>query len=375
MAQRMMITSLLLCLGAVLTVLGGPYTEPGVNGYLDLVTWHPANPLGPNAVLNPIFRGWATKVVEYSPADQTWSGLGVWNDPTKALGPATGQNFDVVSLGELDRKEMEQGLAPGHITLAFGDPCAPDDPAAIRNGKGYDFAVFENSFLSQFTTQMGSSQGQMLAELAYVEVSTNGRDFARFPCVSLTPGPVGAYGTIEISNVHNLAGKHPNANGVCVGTPFDLEDLAGHPLVVSGAVDLNDVRYLRIVDVPGSGSSFDDAALCVAPGTGPKWAPYAENHPIYDMWPTWGSGGFDLEAIGVLHEQALSADINLDGRVDGQDLAAFAEAWLCQFGDKTWNARCDLARPADLLVNTRDFAVFAAQWRHVEPWRAEFKDR
>jgi hypothetical protein len=368
-----MTVSLLVCVGAAVAALGGPYTELGINGYIDPVTWCHANPLGANAVLNPIFRGWATEVVEYSPADQVLSG--VWDDPTKALGPATGQSFDVVSLGELDQKEIAQGLAPGHITLAFGDPHDPNNRAAIRNGQGYDFAVFENAFLSQFTTLQGSLKGQMAAELAYVEVSTNGRDFVRFPSVSLTPGAVGRYGTIEISNVYNLAGKHPNANGVCTGTPFDLEELAGHPLVVSGVVDLNDIRYVRIVDVPGSGDFHDDATACVAPGTWPNWTHYSENHPIYDMWPTLGSGGFDLEAIGVLHEQELSADINLDGVVDYQDLAALASTWQCHFGDDRWNGRCDLARPRDLFINGRDFAVFAAQWRHVERWRAEFKGK
>jgi hypothetical protein len=367
-----MTSGILICVGAAVAALGGPYTEPGVNGYVDPVTWHHANPLGPNAVLNPIFRGWATEVVEYSLADYVLSG--VWNDPTKALGPATGQSFDVVSLGELDQKETTKGLAPGHITLAFGDPRDPNNRAVIRNGKGYDFAVFENAFISQFTTQMGSLQGQMLAELAYVEVSTNGRDFVRFPSVSLTPGRVGPYGTIEVSNVHNLAGKHPNANGICTGTPFDLEELASRPQVLSGAVDLNDIRYVRIVDVPGNGDFYDDATECVAPGTGPQWRHYLENHPIYDMWPTWGSGGFDLEAIGILREQEYSADINLDGVVDYQDLAALASAWLCRFGDKHWNGRCDLAQPKDLFIDGRDFAVFAAQWRHVERWRAEFKN-
>jgi hypothetical protein len=369
------VTGTFVCLTAALTALGGPYREPGINGYVDAATGRPADPLGPAALLNPIFRGWAAAVAEYAPADQTWSGLAVWNDPARALGPATGQNFDVVSLGELDREEIDEGLPPGRITLAFGDPGAAEDPGAIRNGKGYDFAVFENAFLSQFTTALGSLQGQMLAELAYVEVSTNGRDFARFPCVSLTAGPVGLYGTIEISNVHNLAGKHPNAGGLCTGTPFDLEELAGHPLVVAGTVDLNDIRYVRLVDVPGSGDFYDNATQYVGPGTGPDWTAYPQDHPVYDFWPTWGSGGFDLEAVGVLREQEYAADMDLDGTVDYRDLAALAEAWQSRFGDERWNGRCDLAEPKDLRIDARDFAVLARQWGAVERWRAELKDK
>ncbi|MCU0917209.1 MAG: hypothetical protein MUC88_21990 [Planctomycetes bacterium] len=369
------ITVLLVYLGAATVAPGGPYTEPGINGCIDPITWRHASPLLSPGVLNPIFRGWATAVVEYTPADRTWSGLSIWNDPNRALGPATGQNFDIVSLGDLDRQEIGQGLAPGQITLAFGDPCDPNDPAAIRNGPGYDLAVFENAFLSLLTTTLGSQRGQMLAELAYVEVSTNGRDFVRFPSVSLTPAPTGPYGTTEISNVHNLAGKHPNANGVCLGTPFDLDDLATGPLVRTGAVDLNRIHYVRIVDVPGSGDFFDEADACIAPGTGPDWTNYATPHPIYDQWPTWGSGGFDLEAVGVLHAQELSADFDLDGIVDGRDLAALATAWQSRFGDEQWNTRCDLGPHKDLFIDGADLAAFAAQWGRVERWRAEFKEK
>ncbi len=184
-----------------------------------------------------------------------------------------------------------------------------------------------------------------------MEVSTNGRDFARFPSVSLTPGPVGAYGTIEASNVHNLAGKHPNANGVCTGTPFDLDDLAGHPLVVSGAVDLNDIRYVRIVDVPGNGSFFDDATACLAPGTGPKWTHYPQNHPIYDMWPTLGlrrlrpGGHRRPPRAGALGRHQPRRDRGLSGLGrPGRRLAHPAS------GTTHWNSRCDLAQPKDLFI-------------------------
>ena len=363
-----------LVVASATTVWGGPFPEAGINGYLDATTWRHADPLDPNAVPNPVFRGWATGAAEYAPADQVWSGPGVWNDPNKALGPATGHNFDIVSLGELDAAEIAQGLPPGQITLVFADPCGPEDGMVIRDGKGYDFAVFENGFISQSNTALGSLQGQMIAEVAYVEVSSNGRDFVRFPSVSLTGAPTGPYGTVEVSDIHNLAGKHPNANGVCTGTPFDLQELADHPYVTSGALDLNDVRYVRIVDVPGDGSFRDHAKMHVAPDTWPEWANYVEDHPIYDAWPTFGSGGFDLEAIGVLQEQQYSADVNLDGIVDSRDLMLLAGAWQSRFGQERWNARCDLSPQKDLIVNGADFAAFAAQWRHTEFWRAQDKD-
>ncbi|MHC4582419.1 MAG: DUF4465 domain-containing protein, partial [Planctomycetota bacterium] len=330
----------------------GPYTEAGISGYVDPNNgWAHADPQDPNAVMNPIFRGWATEVVSYEPAP----GLdGQWTDPSMALGPATGSNMDIVSLGHLNAEQISQGAAPGRITLSFAEP--------IRQGAGYEFVVFENGFVSNINTQAGSLAGQMFAELAYVEVSSNGVDFVRLPSVSLTEDLVGRYGTIEISNVYNLAGKHPNAGGICTGTPFDLKEITGDPDVVSGLVDINDVRYVRIVDVPGSGDFHDDAALSVDAGTWPVWDFYADNHPIYDAWDASTapdpSGGFDLEAIGVLREQVHAADIDLNGVVDVADFELLISALDSHFGEPEWMARCDLAEPKGQVVDFSDFDVF-----------------
>jgi hypothetical protein len=346
-------------------VYAEPYTEAGVNGYISLNNrWRHSSPQDPNAVINPIFRGWATAVVSYNQAP------GVdprWCEPNKALGPATGRgDDDIFSLGDLSREQINQGVLPGQITLMFDE--------AIRNGGGYDFAVFENGLLSEFTTPAGSAAGQMFAELAYVEVSSNGEDFVRFPAVSLTGQQVGLFGTIEISNVYNLAGKHPNSQRKCTGTGFDLQEIADEPSVISGLVDINDIRYVRIIDIPGTGDFYDEAVRHIDPGTWPAWDCYANNHPIYDAWntslvPLHPSGGFDLEAVGVLKEQKYSADIDLNGVVDMFDFALFASAWQSHLGQADWIARCDLAEPKDLIIDAFDLAVFAAQWLETEQWR------
>ncbi len=351
---------------AIDTLVGdgaGPYTEAGISGYVDPNNgWGHADPQDPNAVINPIFRGWATEVVSYQPAP----GLaGQWSDPSMALGPATGSNIDIVSLGHLNQEQIGQGMAPGQITLSFAEP--------IRQGAGYEFVVFENAFISGADTEAGSVAGQMFAELAYVEVSSNGVDFIRFPSVSLTEEVVGRYGTIEISYVYNLAGKHPNANGICTGTPFDLKEVADDPDVVSGLVDISDIQYVRIVDVPGSGDFQDAAMLYVDSGTWPVWDFYADNHPIYDAWDASmapdPSGGFDLEAVGVLREQKYAADIDLNGVVDVVDFELFLSAMDSRFGEPAWIARCDLAEPGDLAVDIFDLDVFVDQWRKTELWR------
>ncbi len=71
------------------------------------------------------------------------------------------------------------------------------------------------------------------------------------------------------------AGKHLQGTG----TPFDLRALAGTP-----GLDTRRVTHVRLVDVVGDGSVADDYG-----------------NPIYDPFPTFGSGGFDLDAVGVMH--------------------------------------------------------------------------
>ena len=109
---------------------------------------------------SPSFIGWAVGFENYLPGANVDAGF---KTPNLALGPATGVSTDTVSLGD-----------SGSITLTFGRP--------IINGLGADFAVFENSFSDTFL------------ELAWVEVSSNGTQFFRFPGFSFTSSPVGHSG-------------------------------------------------------------------------------------------------------------------------------------------------------------------------------------
>lgn len=214
----------------------------------------------PDNFVNPLFFAWAGEVVDYAASEFVQADF---SDPSNALGPVTGDNWDVVSLGDMTSTQISDGVPPGTITLRLARP--------VRDLTGADFVVYENGIIAG-TNESGAVAGQIFGELAYVEVSADGESFTRFPATSLTSSPVNAYGSFDATNIRNLAGKHANANGECWGTPFDLAELG-----------LSEIQYIRIVDIPGSGALTDN-----------------EGRPIYDPSKTFGSGGFDLEAVGAI---------------------------------------------------------------------------
>src|SRR5438477_11939249 len=77
---------------------------------------------------------------------------------------------------------------------------------------------------------------------------------------------------------------------------------------------------------------------------------------MYDAWPAVGSGGFDLEAIGVTHNW-LGGDANLDGVVDVTDLGALATHWQLtgQWSDGDFNG--------DGRVDVADLGMLATNWQ------------
>jgi hypothetical protein len=66
---------------------------------------------------------------------------------------------------------------------------------------------------------------------------------------SLTPGSVSGYGTVDPTDVYNLVSKHVNSYGRSWGTLFDLETLADNPLALYGLVDIDNINYVKIIDV------------------------------------------------------------------------------------------------------------------------------
>ncbi len=215
----------------------GPFDEPG---------WSASNMVGWATAVESLVRG---------PRDLAAPELGLadFGEASNALGEPSGDPAHTVSLGD-------GGQATLHVA------------SGIMNGPGDDFAVFENAFFDLFG---------LFAELAFVEVGSNGVDFARFEAQALNTLPVASFDTLDPSDYAGLAGRH----AAPLGTGFDLADLASSPAVQSGDVDVNDILYVRIVDLVGDGSSLDPSG-----------------RPIFDPYPTpFETGGFDLDAVGVVH--------------------------------------------------------------------------
>ena len=179
----------------------------------------------------------------------------------EAIGAASASTMDVVSLGD-----------GGSATLTFEKP--------IKNGDGYDFAVFENSFNDYFL------------ELAFVEVSSDGQRFVRFPATSLTQTAQQVVSSVDPTYINNLAGKYR----VGFGTPFDLNELRD-----STGIDINNITHVRIVDVVGS--------------IDPELGTYdAFGHIVNDPFPTVSySAGFDLDGIAVLNQKGEGIELAENG--------------------------------------------------------------
>lgn len=179
-------------------------------------------------------------------------GFASYGTEVDALSQAEGDATSVVSLGD-----------SGVAILTFDAP--------LMNGFGPDFAVFENGFADDFL------------ELAFVEVSSDGTHFVKFPAISETPivTQIGPFEFSDCRYVHNLAGKYRAG----FGTPFDLEDL-----VDSIGIDLNHITHVKIIDIVGSiNSAFGSYD--------------SEGTIINDLYPTaFPSGGFDLDAVAVMNE-------------------------------------------------------------------------
>lgn len=186
---------------------------------------------------------------------------------------------DLYGIGKADAPLTVSLGDSGYATLTFS--------GTFHDGEGADFAVFENGF---------GTANETFLELAFVEVSSDGIHFVRFPSQSETDTilQTESYGYTDATFVHNLAGKYTLGYGV----PFDLSDLPD-----TNVLDKQQVSHVRVVDVVGS--------------VQPQYASRdVLGRMVNDPWPTnFSSGGFDLDAVGIIHS---NIPLGLNERIVGQ---------------------------------------------------------
>lgn len=212
---------------------------------------------------------WANTVISAvrGPQDYQQPGLGLsaYGNESDVLGSA-GTPF---SLGD-----------GGSITVGFA--------TEIANGAGDDFVVFENGF----------AWNGVYMELGFVEVSSNGMDFARLPAFCRQDSVVGPWDTSAPELFYNLAGNFVG------GTGIDLQDLitAGDPLVLSGTVDVDHILFVRVVDVVGdlAGNATQDYL----------------GRAVADPYPTTGeASGMDFTGVAVINTGVVAIEETTWGSV------------------------------------------------------------
>jgi len=185
---------------------------------------------------------WLERVRRFEPGTQAGFGAGqlpkIVRGIPQGLGLSAGST-DVVSLGN-----------DGRIVVSFDDN-------AVVDGEGDDLVIYENAFLSGTL---------VFAELAFVEVSADGKTWFAFPYDAETGEGLAGQEPVISSAENGLDPLDPESGG----DRFDLADIG-----------LEFVRFVRITD---AGAAIDD------PG----------NHSFAGT-----KGGFDLDAAAAIHSTDL----------------------------------------------------------------------
>ncbi|MDO5616279.1 MAG: T9SS type A sorting domain-containing protein [Cruoricaptor ignavus] len=210
---------------------------------------------------SPLFVAWATGCeVVRGPMQIDNPSLGNASVGTPAN--AIGKDNGLVSLGD-----------GGTAILTFEKP--------IKNGEGADFAIFENGFIDGRTDLA-------FLELAFVEVSSDGINYFRFPAVNEYPSDFvensvhgSGFASMDARYLHNFAGKYIGG----YGTPFDLDEIPDNDLL-----DKNAITHVKIIDVIGTNKE-------------PYRTYDSKGNIAIDPFPTpFPSSGFDLSGVGVIHQ-------------------------------------------------------------------------
>ncbi len=296
-------------------------------GYPTVVTSHPGYPGDAVHYEDPRIVAWGNEYEHYFVGPNV--GSPPFENPPDGRSGTRGDYGCCTLLGD-----------HGRVDMIFDD-------APVTDGEGTDFAVYENGFL------VNGTDGEVFIELARIQVSSDGEHWAEFDTASRIPEPIGGYGYAKSNLLGHLAGSHPGP----YGTAYDLEHLRNTPEVRTGLVDLSRITRIRVIDVVGDGNDLDSFG-----------------RPIYDAWPTFGTGGFDFSGLAVLNQVVVPpsrsrpvADFDGGGTTDRAVFRPESGGWHVEGQDTVYlGLEGDVPVPADFDGDgTTDRAVFrpsTGQW-------------
>lgn len=193
------------------------------------------------------FTDYAIAVASVNP------GQGASGDPVLGLGAPVGLGLII---GSTDV-----------YTLGVGGSVTYEMDSSVVNAAGADLIVCENPFLVLGT-------GASFVEAMFVEVSTDGTVFARFPTryvgnvgpfpptVGLPPAWYSGFAGVMPVQANLFTGYDPLDAVAAGGDAFDLAELVDDPLVRDQKVKLDEINYVRLIDVQ-SGVAMDSSATIV----------------------------------------------------------------------------------------------------------------
>lgn len=309
-------------------------------------------------------QGFATRVVDYSPAPGQFVSDPAFNDPGRALGAPVGGGLLAADLSSL----VTLGGFGGSVTLAF-DGLVEDDPG---NPLGLDFIVFGSSFYVTGDPERRWAEAG-LVEISH-DVNANGlADDAWYvvpgsalahpivlPLPAAFDGPVLENDPASGSGIESHWGYADLSPTLLLGDT-DADNVIDDPAAHAGEFYTvpDDPRTVGVDAGSGGGDAFD-IAWAIDPATGspaglPGFHFIRITTGVDRVNGIFGEVSTEIDAVAdVRASAACAADVNGDGAVSPADFSA----WIAAFNADA--PACDQNRDGD--CSPADFSAWIANF-------------
>ena len=309
-------------------------------------------------------QGFASRVIDYSPAPGQFVNHSAFNDPSRALGAPVGGGLLAADLSSL----VTLGGFGGSITLAF-DALVQDDPG---NPGGLDFIVYGSSFY------VAGDPERRWAEAGIVEISldTNANGLAddawylipgsalahpiALPLPAAFNGPVLENAAVFGSGIDSHWGYADVSPTLLLGD-MDADNAVDEPTISPGDFYTlpDDPRTVGVDAGSGGGDAFDIAwaidAVSGSPANLPAFHFIRITTGVDRVNGVFGEVSTEIDGVADVRAlAACAADVNGDGAATPADFSA----WIAAFNAGT--PACDQNGDGD--CTPADFSAWIANF-------------